>query len=38
MAFFPEVGRIPYEGAASTNPLAFRHYNADEVVEGKSMK
>lgn len=38
MAFFPEIGKIPYEGPKSTNPLAFRHYNPDEVVEGKSMK
>src|SRR5580704_9552613 len=38
MAFFPEVERIRYEGPQSTNPLAFRHYNPDEVVEGKTMK
>ena len=35
---FPEVSRIPFEGPASRNPLAFKHYNADELVEGKSMK
>jgi xylose isomerase len=38
MPFFPDVSRIRYEGPDSTNPLAFRHYNADEKVEGKSMK
>ena len=38
MAFFPEVDKIRYEGPDSTNPLAFRHYNADEMVEGKTMK
>jgi xylose isomerase len=38
MAFFPEVGKIPYEGPQSTNSLAFRHYNADEVVAGRSMR
>ena len=38
MAAFPEVGNIPYEGPDSRNPLAFRYYNADEVVEGKSMR
>ena len=38
MAAFPEVNRIPFEGPESRNPLAFRHYNADEVVEGKSMR
>jgi xylose isomerase len=38
MPFFPEVPRIRYEGPESTNPLAFRHYNPDEIVEGKSMQ
>jgi xylose isomerase len=38
MAFFPEVPKIRYEGPDSKNPLAFRHYNADEVVDGKPMK
>src|SRR5262245_43629940 len=38
MAFFPEVAKIRYEGPDSTNPLAFRHYNAEEVVEGKPMR
>ncbi len=35
---FPEIDRIRYEGPESKNPLAFRHYNADEVVEGKTMR
>src|SRR5262245_19581879 len=38
MAFFPEVQKIRYEGPDATNPLAFRHYNVDEVVAGKSMR
>lgn len=38
MAAFPEVEKIQYEGPESTNPLAFRWYNEDEVVEGKTMK
>lgn len=38
MAFFPEVSKIKYEGPDSKNPLAFRHYNPDELVAGKSMK
>jgi xylose isomerase len=38
MAFFPEVERIRYEGPQSTNPLAFRHYNPEEMVEGRGMK
>ncbi len=35
---FPNISRIPFEGAGSKNPLAFRYYDANEVVEGKSMK
>ncbi len=38
MAAFPEVSKIRYEGPDSRNPLAFRHYNPDELVEGKPMK
>ena len=36
--FFPTVGRISYEGPGSRNPFAFKHYNPDEMVEGKSMR
>jgi xylose isomerase len=36
--YFPEVTKIQYEGPQSKNPLAFRHYNPDEVVEGKKMR
>jgi len=35
--FFP-VERIRFEGPDSTNPLAFRHYNPDEMVMGKRME
>lgn len=38
MSAFPEVPKIAYEGPESKNPLAFRWYNEDEMVEGKSMK
>lgn len=37
MAAFPEISKIKYEGPQSKNPLAFRWYNADEKVEGKTM-
>jgi xylose isomerase len=37
MAFF-DVEKIKYDGPDSKNPLAFRHYNADEKVEDKSMR
>ncbi len=35
---FPAVSKIQYEGPGSKNPLAFKHYNADERVDGKAMK
>lgn len=38
MPAFPEVQKISYEGPGSKNPLAFRHYNESELVEGKTMK
>ena len=38
MAAFPEVQPIQYEGPESKNPLAFKWYNPDEMVEGKSMR
>ncbi|HEY4761667.1 MAG TPA: xylose isomerase [Thermoguttaceae bacterium] len=38
MPAFPDVQKIKYEGATSKNPLAFRYYNENESVEGKSMK
>jgi xylose isomerase len=38
MAAFPEIDKIKYEGPESKNPLAFRYYNPEEVVEGKTMR
>ena len=35
---FPKISRVRYEGPKSKNSLAFRHYNADEMVEGKRME
>jgi xylose isomerase len=35
---FPNIAKIQYEGPQSKNPLAFKHYNAEELVEGKPMK
>jgi len=34
-AHFPRIKTIAYEGPKSANPLAFHHYNPDEVVDGK---
>ena len=35
---YPGVGKIEYEGRNSRNPLAFRWYNPEEVINGKKMK
>ena len=34
---FPSLATIAYEGPGSTNPLAFRHYNPEEVIDGKTL-
>ena len=36
--FFEGFSPIEYEGPDSTNPMAFRHYNPDEVVLGKRLE
>ncbi|WP_373742422.1 xylose isomerase [Jeotgalibaca porci] len=38
MAYFPNIEKIKYEGTETNNPLAFRHYNPEEIVLGKTMK
>lgn len=35
---FPGIKKICYEGPQSDNPLAFRWYDPEEMVEGKTMK
>ncbi len=36
--FFGDQTPISYEGPKSTNPLAFRYYDKDEVIMGKTMQ
>ena len=36
--YFPQIGKIPFEGTAGKNPLAFHYYDAERVVLGKPMK
>jgi len=36
--FYPTISKINFEGPDSKNPLAFKHYDADQVVMGKTMK
>ncbi|MGB1129739.1 MAG: xylose isomerase [Haloferula sp.] len=37
MSYF-DCDKIQYEGPTSKNPLAFKHYNPEELVDGKTMK
>jgi xylose isomerase len=36
--FFPGIGKIQFEGKESKNPLAFRWYDENQVVLGKTLK
>ena len=36
--YFPQIGKIPFEGTASKNPMAFHYYDENKVVAGKKMK
>lgn len=36
--YFPGIKKATYEGPDSTNALAFKYYNAEEVIMGKPMK
>ncbi|MEO5959728.1 MAG: xylose isomerase [Opitutaceae bacterium] len=36
-AHFPNIPAIAYEGPKSGSALAFRHYNPDETIDGKTM-
>jgi len=36
--YFPQIGKIPFEGPESRNPLAFHYYDAKRVVLGKTME
>jgi xylose isomerase len=38
MTYFSEIPAIRFEGPDSVNPLAYRHYDADRMVLGKSMR
>lgn len=38
MAYFKNVSKIEYEGRKSKNPFAFKYYNPEEIVGGKTME
>ncbi len=35
--YFPGIGKIPFEGTGSKNPLAFHYYDAARIVCGRPM-
>src|SRR5436189_303049 len=35
---FPDIPKIPFEGPKSKNPLAFKHYDANEIVAAKTIR
>ncbi len=37
MSYFKDIPKIKFEGPKSTNPLAFKHYNPTQKIEGKTM-
>ncbi|HOW31778.1 MAG TPA: xylose isomerase [Bacteroidales bacterium] len=36
--FFPGIGKIPFEGKGSRNPLSFKYFEPERIVAGKAMK
>lgn len=38
MAYFETVNKIKYEGASSKNPFAFKYYNPEEKINGKTIE
>ena len=36
--YFKGIDKIKFEGKESDNPLAFKYYNPEQVVAGKTMR
>ncbi|MFI3281478.1 MAG: xylose isomerase [Rikenellaceae bacterium] len=36
--YFPQIGKIKFEGKESKNPMAYRYYDPEKVVYGRKMK
>ena len=36
--YFKGINKIPFEGSESDNPFAFKYYNPDQIVAGKTMR
>ncbi len=37
-AYFPNITKIPFEGRESDNPLAYRYYDENQALAGKTLK
>ncbi len=36
--FFPGISKIKYEGKGSKNPLSFKYYDENKLIDGKTLK
>ena len=36
--YFKGINKIPFEGSGSDNPFAFKYYNPDQIIAGKTMR
>ncbi|MDH2925069.1 D-xylose isomerase [Nicoletella semolina] len=36
-SYFNNIAKVNYEGESSTNPFAYKHYNSEQVILGKTM-
>ena len=36
--YFTGINKIPFEGSESDNPFAFKYYNPDQIIAGKTMR
>ena len=36
--YFKGISKIQFEGKESDNPMAFKYYNPDQVIAGKTMR
>ena len=36
--YFPQIGKIPFEGTDSKNVMAFHYYEPERLVMGRKMK
>lgn len=37
-SYFPQIGKIPFDGSTSKDPMTFKHYDAKKTIKGRTMK